>query len=173
LLEIDVVAANEIRNLQLREADIAIRHVRPDQPDLIAKLIGEGAGHFYASSDYLKSRGRPTSKSDLSDHDFVGFGDDGRLVEILNQMGHSLSSKNFRVGSKNGVVAWEMARSGLGIIIMSDKVAQNMEDMERVLPDMDPMLFPIWLTAHRELHTSRRIRVVFDLLADFLTENML
>lgn len=173
LLEIDVVAANDIRNLQLREADIAIRHVRPEQPDLIAKLIGDGAGHFYASSSYLESHGRPASKSDLAGHDFVGFADNERLVDILNQMGHSLSVDNFRVGSKNGVVAWEMARSGLGIIIMSDKVAEETEGMECVLPDMEPMLFPIWLTAHRELHTSRRIRVVFDLLADFLAKRMI
>lgn len=27
------------------------------------------------------------------------------------------------------------------------------------------LLVPIWLTSHRELSTSRRIRVVFDLLA--------
>jgi len=173
LLEIDVVAANDIRNLQLREADIAIRHVRPEQPDLIAKLIGDGAGHFYASSSYLESCGRPASKSDLADHDFVGFSDNTRLVDILNQMGHSLSVDNFRVGSKNGVVAWEMARSGLGIIIMSDKVAEETEGMECVLPDMEPMLFPIWLTVHRELHTSRRIRIVFDLLADFLAKRMI
>jgi len=41
--------------------------------------------------------------------------------------------------------------------------------MERVLADMDPFVFPVWLTTHRELHTSRRIRLVFDLIADFLS----
>jgi hypothetical protein len=29
-------------------------------------------------------------------------------------------------------------------------------------------MFPIWLVAHRELNTSRRIRLVFDLLAQDL-----
>jgi hypothetical protein len=28
---------------------------------------------------------------------------------------------------------------------------------------------PFWLCTHRELHTSRKIRVVFDLLADALS----
>ncbi len=172
LMEIDVIAANDIRNLQLREADIAIRHVRPEQPDLIAKLICNGAGNFYASKSYLDKNGRPGSARDLSDHDFIGFGDNARMIETLNQMGLSLALKNFRTGSASGLVAWEMARSGLGLIIMSDKVAIDANDMEHVLPDREPMLFPIWLTAHRELHTSRRIRVVFDLLADFLSERM-
>lgn len=172
-LEIDVIAANEIQNLQLREADIAIRHVRPEQPDLIAKLIGDGVAHFYACSNYLNKRGRPACEKELSQHDFIGFGDNERMVDTLNQMGLSLSVENYRVGSASGLVAWEMARAGLGVIIMSDKVGEGAEGMERVLPDRDPMLFPIWLTTHRELHTSRRIRIVFDLLSDFLKETML
>jgi len=172
LMDIDLIAANDIQNLQQREADIAIRHVRPDQPDLIAKFIGEGKGHFYASKSYLQKHGCPTSKAAFSDHSFIGFGDDQRMVDTLNQMDIQLALDNFRVGSKNGLVAWELARSGLGIIIMSDKVSKPADGMQRILPDMGPLLFPIWLTAHRELHTSRRVRVAFDLLADFLKEEM-
>ncbi|WP_262693295.1 LysR family transcriptional regulator [Kordiimonas aquimaris] len=172
LIEINVVATNDIRDLQLREADIAVRHVRPEQPDLIAKLIGDGAGAFYASKQYLDKYGRPETEDDLSDHDFIGFGDNTRMIDALNQMGLKLSKKNFRVGSASGLVAWEMARNGLGIIVMSNNVGDTTHDMERVLPNRDPMLFPIWLTAHRELYTSRRIRLTFDLLADFLSKEM-
>ena len=52
---------------------------------------------------------------------------------------------------------------------MSDEVGEAYPDMERVLPEMEPFAFPVWLTTHRELHTSRRIRLVFDMLADFLS----
>ncbi len=69
-------------------------------------------------------------------------------------------------------MAWEMAKNGLGVIVMSDVVAEAAPGIECVLPDIEPIVFPIWLTAHRELHTSRRIRLVFDLLAEFLTEKM-
>jgi len=34
----------------------------------------------------------------------------------------------------------------------------------RVLPELEPLSFPIWLVAHRELNTSRRIRRVYDFL---------
>ncbi len=172
LLEIDIVAANDIRDLQLREADIAIRHVRPEQPDLIAKLIGEASGRFYASRSYLEEHGRPKSLEEMAERDFIGLGDNGRLIEHLQPL-ISLSLDNFKVGSESGVVAWELARNGLGIIVMSDKVAMNLHDMEQVLPDVEPFMFPIWLTVHRELHTSRRIRLVYDLLADFLSDEMI
>lgn len=168
LLQIEVVATNDISDLQMREADIAIRHVRPEQPDLIARLVCEATAHFYAAKEYLDQRGRPSSFEEMSDHDFVGFGDNDRMMEYLNPVGLSLTLKNFRMGSQSGVVAWEMARHGLGIIVMADEVAAEAPDMERVLPEMEAFVFPMWLTAHRELHTSRRIRLVFDLLAEFL-----
>ncbi len=170
LLEIDVVAANDIRDLQRREADIAIRHVRPEQPDLIARLIQEATGHLYAAASYLDRRGRPASLAELSKHDFIGFGDNERMLGYLNPLGLSLTRGNFRLGSKSGIVAWELARSGLGIVPMSDEVAAMTPGMERVPVDMEPFVYPVWLTTHRELHTSRRIRLVFDLLAEFLSD---
>lgn len=169
-VEIDVVAANDIRDLQLREADIAIRHVRPEQPDLIARHLRDVTAHFYAAKSYLERHGHPRSLDELSDHAFIGFGNNHRMIEMLNPHGLSLTPKNFRLGSESGVVAWQLARSGLGIIVMSDGVAAAAPDVERILPEMEPFVFPIWLAAHRELHTSRRIRLVFDLLAEFLSE---
>lgn len=168
LLDIDVVASNDIRDLQLREADIAIRHIRPEQPDLIARKVSEKSAHFYASKSYLDAKGRPGSLLELSNHDFISFGNVPLMIETLAPLGLSLSQQNFRIGSESGLVAWELAQQGLGVIVMSDDVAKRAPNIECVLPDMVPIVFPIWLTAHRELLTSRRIRLVFDLLDEFL-----
>ena len=171
LLEIDVVAANDIRDLQRREADIAIRHVRPEQPDLIARLVREATGQFYAASSYFDRRGRPSTIADLSKHDFISFGEVEQMLGYFTPLGLPLTRSNFRLGSKSGIVAWELARNGLGIAVMSDEVGAMTPGMECLDIGLDPFVFPVWLTTHRELHTSRRIRLVFDLLADFLSEN--
>ena len=42
--------------------------------------------------------------------------------------------------------------------------------VRRVLPELRPISIPMWLITHRELNTSRRIRVVFDLLAEELRQ---
>lgn len=169
-LQIDVVAANDIRDLQRREADIAIRHVRPEQPELIARLIGQDSAHFYAAQSYLDTQGRPENFADLSTHDFVRFAESDRMIELLAPMGIHLTADNFPIGSQSGMVAWEYVIQGFGIAPMSDQVAAQTPSLERILPDMDPILFPLWLTTHRELHTSRRIRLVYDLLAEFLSK---
>lgn len=172
-ITVDVVAANDIQDLQRREADIAIRHVRPDQPDLIARLVQEATAHFCAASSYLARRGHPRVLSDLNSHDFVTFGQTDRMIDFLNPMGLDLTERNFRVGSQSGVVAWELARAGLGVTIMSDTVIRRAPEMQVILPDQPPVTFPVWLTTHRELHTSARIRLVFDQLAGFLSKNRL
>jgi len=51
---------------------------------------------------------------------------------------------------------------------MMDDIARDMPDVVRVLDDVPPVRFPVWLVTHRELRTARRIRVVFDMLADAL-----
>ncbi|KIC11987.1 LysR family transcriptional regulator [Leisingera sp. ANG-M1] len=166
-LTVDVVAANDIRDLMRREADIAIRHVRPEQPELIARLVQEATGHFYAAKTYLDRRGRPSSLAELAAHDFVSFGNTGRMIEYLVPMGIPVTAENFRIGSNSGLVAWELVRQGFGVTPMSDEVAAAAPEVERLVPGSDAITFPVWLTTHRKLHTSRRIRLVFDLLAEF------
>ncbi|KIC21546.1 LysR family transcriptional regulator [Leisingera sp. ANG-Vp] len=169
-LTVDVVAANDIRDLMRREADIAIRHVRPEQPELIARLVQEATGHFYAAKTYLERRGRPSSLAELADHDFVSFGDAERMIGYLVPLGIPVTPGNFRIGSNSGLVAWELVRQGFGVTPMSDEVAAAAPEVERLVPGSDAITFPVWLTTHRELHTSRRIRLVFDLLAEFFAE---
>ncbi len=168
-LEIDIVAANDLRDIQRREADIAIRHVRPTQPDLIAKLVAEATAHFYASPSYLDQVGRPRSEAELANLDFVSFGDVDTMVGFLQPAGIPVTTQNFRIGSKSGIVSWEMVRQGFGISVMSDDVAAITSGVERVLPEREPFKFPIWLATHSELHTARRIRFAFDLLAEQLS----
>ena len=167
-LEVDVVAANDIRDILRREADIAIRHVRPTEADLIARKVRDARARLYAAARYLDRHGRPGSSAELSRHEFISFGDRGELLSYLELAGIVLGPGNVRLDSANGLVAWEMARQGLGICVMAEEVAELCPKMERVLPEMAPFTFPVWLVTHRELHSAARIRLVFDLLAEAL-----
>lgn len=165
-LRIDVVAANDIRDLMRREADVAVRHVRPEQPELVARLIREGEAHVYAAPSYLAERPAPACLADLSSHDFIAFGDIAENIAFLAEMGVTVSNANFRAGSENGIVAWEMVCNGLGVGIMDAAIAARHSKMVRLFPQEPAITFPVWLTTHREIHTSPRIRLVFDVLAE-------
>jgi DNA-binding transcriptional LysR family regulator len=67
------------------------------------------------------------------------------------------------------VVGWEMVRAGLGIGMMMDPIAEETPGVVRVLDALPQVRFPIWLVTHRELRTARRIRIVYDILAEALS----
>ena len=169
LITVEVIAADDIKDLIRRDADIALRHVRPEQPDLVARLLREKNGYFYASTSYLDAHGRPENLSDLAQLDWIAMGKVDRVADYMTAMGIPLTQDAFRVASENGLVAWEMARAGLGVSAMDEEIAALDPRMERILPELLHVKFPMWLVAHRELYTSPRIRLVFDVMAEMLS----
>lgn len=167
-ITVRVVAQNQLSDLLRREADIAIRHVRPEQADLIAVKVRDSTAHLYAANSWIQCHGRPKVAADLKDADFVGAGDNDRFVQILANLGLPIAVTNFKWTSENHVVVWEMVRRGLGVGAMLREIAESFPAVERVLPQLPPIDVPYWLCTHRELRTSRRVRVVFDLLAEAL-----
>ncbi len=169
-IQLEIIAANESLDLIRREADIAIRHARPEQGDLIAKCVGGTTAHFYASSEYLDRRGRPKTLDDLADHDFIGFESPATMLGILNSMGMPVTAEHFKVYTSSGIVILSLMDQGLGISVMTKDVAESRPALEQVLPSLPPFDVPVWLVTHRELHTSRRIRLVFDTIAEYVQE---
>ena len=162
---LEIVSSNTLSDLRRREADIALRHVRPEQPDLFAKVACETKAHLYASRGWVETNGLPASLDDLADADFIGLDSAGRFISFLRDKGLPVTTENFRLVSENSVVSWELARCGLGIAGQVREFAEDYPDMVPVLPEAVCFDVPVWLVTHRELQTSRRIRVVFDILA--------
>ncbi len=169
-IRVRLICSNDLHNLMQREADIAIRHARPDQPDLIARHVGNFRAGLYAASAYLDRAGRPRTPREVADHAFVGNADPERLMAPLHAQGIPLRPENFVMSTESGVVAWELVKSGYGISMQPEPLGEAEPDMEKVLPDLPSPEFPIWLVTHRELRTSRKIKIVFDQLAHGLKD---
>jgi DNA-binding transcriptional LysR family regulator len=168
-IDVEVVASNAPSDLGRREADIAIRSFRPTQLDLIAKKIKDISAQLYATPEYLKSIGMPTTMAGLNQADFISFDNTGRLQKALNDLGLNLSKKNFPLISENYIVHWELVKQGLGIGVMPIDIGEAEPLVQPVLKEFALFVFPMWLTAHSELKTSRRVRIVFDLLVSELS----
>lgn len=170
LVLIDIVTSDAMSDLMRREADIAIRHMRPQQPDLIGRHLREGSAGFYASKSWVQAHGHPRTAAQAAQHLFVGGDHSGQYLAYLRGCGLQLSAANFACYGDNTMTNLALMRAGIGIGAMMDDIAACMPDLVRVLDDVPPVRFPIWLVTHRELRTSRRIRVVFDILADVLSQ---
>jgi DNA-binding transcriptional LysR family regulator len=167
-LEIDIVADNGVRDLVRREADIAIRHVRPDQPNLLTRRVRDDVMRFYASPDYLQTMG-PLKISGTSSHQIISFVDADQMLGYLRPLGLGLTRANFRLSTSSQLVALEMARRGLGVIIAPDWVAERDPAFVQVMGDVEAFTIPTWLVTHCEMKTNRRVRLVFDHLLNKLS----
>lgn len=167
-IAVEVIPSNALSDLLRREADIAVRHVKPEQPELIARFIREATAHFYASEAWVKTHGHPRSAEDAAHLPFVGSDRQGRYLTYLRAHGLNLSEANFSCYADHTVTHWALVQQGLGIGAMMEEIARDMPGLVRVLDDLPPIRFPVWLVTHRELRTSRRIRVVFEALAEGL-----
>lgn len=167
-ITVGIVASNTLSDIRRREADIAIRHVQPIEDELIGRLVGTGAAHLYASEAWVARRGMPASIVDLVSEDLVGFEPAEQFAEHLKAIGITADAARFGIVSENAVVLWEMVRRGLGIGMMLREIAERTPGMVRLLPRLPIVPVPVWLVTHRELRTSARVRLVFDVLADEL-----
>jgi DNA-binding transcriptional LysR family regulator len=162
-ITVDVVASNAMSDLRRREADIAIRNVRPVQNDLVAQRLADDEAFFFAAPSCLERLG---PSADLTKADFIGFDRSDTLIGELHERGLSLSHANFPIVTSNQLVQWEMVKAGLGIGIFPRWIGDAEPAVRRVETGTGPIVFPVWLVAHRELRTSRRVRIVFDILAE-------
>lgn len=169
-IELELVGSNETQDLRRREADIAIRNHRPDDPELVTRRLRDGAMRFYASPAYLDRIGRPTCAADLSRVAFFRFDRTDAMISALKGIGVQVDANSFPILSPSHAVHWELAKQGLGACVMIEEVGDREPAVCRVLDDLPALPIPFWLTSHRGLRTTRRLRVVFDLLADALSE---
>jgi len=167
-IAISIHQSDDVQNLMKREADIAIRHARPHEPELIARHVGDLRSNLYAASAYLDREGRPRSLRDVADLSFVGIPDPERLIAAMQNIGVPLRAENFAIQPHSNIVTWEMVKAGLGVSMMPEVLGELEKRVEKVLEEVPSLEFPIWLVTHRELQTSPRIRTVFDFLANQL-----
>ena len=167
-IEVEIVASNQVENLLRRDADIAIRMVRPAQNELVARKVTDIPLCACATTSYLVRHGRPTRPGDLANHALVGFDRSDEIIRGFTAFGIPVSRGSFRFRTDNQIVLWEAVRAGNGIGIGQRPLAERDPTLEIVLPSLPLPVLPVWLAMHRDVRTSMRIRRV----ADFLHEEL-
>ncbi|TJV26888.1 MAG: LysR family transcriptional regulator [Mesorhizobium sp.] len=167
-IEVEIVASNQVENLLRRDADIAIRMVKPAQNELMARRVCDIELCACAAKSYLDRRGRPLKPADLVDHDLVGFDRGDEIIRGFTQHGIPVTRSSFRFRADNQIVLWEAVRAGNGIGLGQEPLADRDPLIEKVLPDLPLPVLPVWLAMHRDVRTSVRIRRVVDFLHEEL-----
>jgi DNA-binding transcriptional LysR family regulator len=164
-VEIELVPSDIVENLLYREADIALRMVRPSQPDLVARHLADLPISLYAAKAYLDHVGRPQAPEDLLALDFVGFDRSDLILQMMGLIGLQRTRHDFPVRCDDQLVYWNLVRAGLGLGGMQQLIGDTDPLVERVgegLVKLPPL--PLWIAAAPGLRQTPRIARVWDFL---------
>lgn len=168
-IAIETLPSDSAENLLMREADIAVRMFRPTQLELVTRYLGELPLVATAHESYLARRGRPLELADLWEHDLIGFDRSDAILTHARGLGFSITREHFVLRSDDQAHLWELMKAGLGIGFGQLNLVQRTPGMVALPLDLAIPPLPVWLTTHRELFTSHRIRAIYDALAEGLT----
>jgi DNA-binding transcriptional LysR family regulator len=164
-IAIELALTNRSEDLARRDADIAVRMVRPTQSGLVARRIGSSRISLYAHRDYLARFGEPRSLADLASHCFIGFDRDNRTFRSAGDFARTLTRESFGLRCDSDLAQLAALRAGIGIGGCQDNIARRTPVLVAVLPNAFHYVLEVWLVMHEDLKATRRVRLLFDHVA--------
>ena len=164
-IEVELVGSNELTNLLRREADIAVRMVRPAQASLIARKLGEIEIVAAAHQSYLAKAPPLRVPEDLLAHRLIGFDRDDSILRGFARLGVPLSRTDFAFRTDDQVAYTRLVAEAAGIGFIAGYTLRQWPDVVRLLPELPIPSLPCWLAVHREIRSNPLMRTVYDFLA--------
>jgi len=164
-IEIELVASNELTNLLRREADIAVRMVRPAQSSLIARKLGDIEIVAAAHKAYLAKAPPLKSLDDLAAHRLIGYDRDETIVRGAERMGVALARPDFALRTDDQVAYGRLVAEGAGVGFVARYNLRHWPGVVVVPPGVVAGTLPCWLAVHREIRANPLVRTVYDVLA--------
>ncbi|MEY2936929.1 MAG: hypothetical protein RL033_7678 [Pseudomonadota bacterium] len=162
-IAIELVLSNRADDLLRREADIAVRMVKPTQGVLSARKLGTLSLGLHAHPRYLAKQGTPQTLAELQRHALIGF-DKAPSVRNIPKLGMPLSRELFAFRCDSDIGQYAALRAGFGIGLCQRALARR-DGLVSLFADTIQLELGVWLVMHRDLKSSRRIRLLFDHLA--------
>jgi DNA-binding transcriptional LysR family regulator len=162
-LALELVTTGTVLDLSRREADVAVRFFRTPHEDLVVRRVGHVAYGLYASRGYLAKRPL-TRPGELREHAILTCPSgpkvvDGSWVAKLSGGARAVLVCDFTIA------LLEAARAGSGVAVLPRYLGDREPDLQHV-PMPDEPSEPIWLTVHKDVKGTPRVRAVLDTLAE-------
>lgn len=158
-LTVEVLTDIATSNLHRRDADLAVRMVRPERGNLTVRKIGLLGYGLYGSQDYLARRSSMTPNP-ISGDRFIGWSERQQMLPAAQWMERKLKGDAPSIVTSSLMGQVSAAQAGLGLAVLPHFLAIHAR-LEAVSTDIG-LDQPIWLVVHSDLAASRRIRVVAE-----------
>ena len=168
-ITLELALSNRNEDLLRRDADIAVRMVRPRQKSLVARRIGKSAIGFYAHRNYAEKYGLPKAIAELGKHCLIGFDRDDLALRSLGKLPQPVTREHFGFRCDSDLAQFAALKAGVGIGGCQHNIARRVPELVPVLAKVIRFELEVWLAMHEDMRSTGRVRVLFDHLATGLS----
>lgn len=171
-VDVEIVTSHRPYNLARREADIAIRPFMPDQAELIVRKVGTLRYGLYCNKAYLAAKREDIDQRHWAALDFVGFDEprgefaSDRWLRALPGARTPWMRCSYGLGIFDGVI------HGAGLGVLANFIAKDNSSLHAVEPHITELDQEIWLSMHKGLKSSTRIRAITDFIVELVSRDM-
>lgn len=148
--------------LSRREADIAIRPVRPVEGDLFGRRLSAVAWAVYGAPAYFAEAGRPRRSADLIRHRFVGWDEGTGGVQAAGWLERMVPAGAIAFRSNRLVVQMAAVAEGIGLALLPCYLGDCEPRIARAMPPIREQERELWLVTHEDLRATARVRAFMD-----------
>jgi molybdate transport repressor ModE-like protein len=169
-IEVEIVTSHRPYSLARREADLAIRAYRPEQLDLVTRQLGTLSFGLYCSQEVATRHAAALARQEWASIPFVGFDEpraefqSDRWLRALPGAPAPWMRCSYGLGILDGVA------HGAGLGVLATFLASQERGLVAAIDHIPALDQAIWLSMHRSLRTSARIRVVVDFMVQLFAE---
>ena len=164
-LRVEVLSGVQPVNLHRRDADLAIRMVKPDAGHLTLKRLGTVGFGVYGAASYLAG----ADGLSLSEADFVGWPETHQHLPAAQWITRTLRGRPCKVEANTLVAQVSAVSAGLGLGVLPHFMARA-NGLQCLLPEIGADQ-TLWLVMHSDLAGSRRVRVIADHLITLFADH--
>ena len=170
-IQLTLIFDERVLNLNMREADVAIRLHEPQQPDLVGRKLTTINFHICASKNYLQKYGTPKTLRDLKDHCLLAF-PPGSLSPI-QEPGWLINVANINTEHNNNVLLMnsmyaihKAVQTDVGIAVLPNYMIDSHDNLQILLPEYQRPPVDMFFVYAEERRNSKRIKIFRDFLLE-------
>jgi DNA-binding transcriptional LysR family regulator len=169
-LVVDLRAETRVLDLARREADLAVRLVRPREPALIARSIGQMRFAIFGSEAYLDRRGTPRSMEGLAAHDWVGFDDSLDRLPQVSWLRRRVPAPRYVVRANTTTAQVRACAEGHGLALLPAFTAPSDPRLRRLFPRQEGPVRELWGVNHADLRGNPKVSAFLGWLTGLIAE---
>ncbi|HYD98347.1 MAG TPA: LysR family transcriptional regulator [Alphaproteobacteria bacterium] len=166
-IQVDLIIDNRQLSLSKREADVALRPVRPGQGDLFGRKLSDVAWTLYAARSYAEAR-PPLDLARPEAHDWVGWGEASTPPKVAEWLEAKVPAAAVAYRSTSLLNQMLAARAGLGVAALPCFLADPEPGLVRMAPPLPELLRELWIVTHADLRQTARIKAFFEVVGERL-----